>query len=73
LTLQTRTADDIGNIIFDQLRDKKPLDHFDQRRNAIMAVTKEDVQRLANRYLDVNNYIISVSGDLNENSLDMFK
>jgi predicted Zn-dependent peptidase len=38
-----------------------------------MAVTKEDVQRLANRYLDVNNYIISVSGDLNENSLDMFK
>lgn len=73
LTLQTRTADDIGNIIFDQLQDKKPLDHFDQRRNAIMAVTKEDVQRVANRYLDVNNYIISVSGDLNENSLDMFK
>ncbi|MDO9549194.1 MAG: insulinase family protein, partial [Candidatus Marinimicrobia bacterium] len=73
LTLQTRTADDIGGIIFNQLRDNKPLDHFDTRRDAIMAVTKEDVQRMANKYLDVNNYIISVSGDLDENSLDMFK
>jgi len=73
LTLQTRTADDIAGIIFNQLRNKKPLDHFDQRRGAIMAVTKEDVQRLANKYLDVNNYIISVSGDLDEGSLDMFK
>jgi len=73
LTLRTRTVDDIAGIIFNQLRDNQPLDHFDQRRNAIMAVTKEDVQRLANKYLDVNNYIISVSGDLDENSLDMFK
>jgi len=73
LTLQTRTADDIAGIIFNQLRDGKPLDHFDKRREAILAVTKEDVQRLANKYLDINNYIISISGDLDENSLDMFK
>ncbi|RKY60865.1 MAG: hypothetical protein DRP96_04825 [Candidatus Neomarinimicrobiota bacterium] len=73
LTLQTRTADDIGGVIFNQLRNNRPLDHFDKRRDAIMAVSKEDVQRMANKYLDVNNYIISVSGDLSENALDMFK
>lgn len=73
LTLQTRTTDDIAGIIFEELQDKKPLDHFDRRRDRIMSVTKEDVQRMANKYLDVNNYIISVSGDLDENSLDMFK
>lgn len=73
LTLQTRTADDIASIIFNQLRDHKPLDHFDRQRDAIMAVSKEDVQRTANKYLDINNYIISVSGDLDENALDLFK
>lgn len=73
LTLQTRTADDIAEIIFTQLRKNKPLDHFDRRRDAIMAVTKEDIRRLANKYLDVHNYIIAVSGDLDENALDMFK
>lgn len=73
LTLQTRTADDIGEVIFNELRDKQPLDHFDKRRDAIMAVSKEDVQRAAKKYLDVDNYIISVSGDLAEDALDMFK
>ena len=73
LTLQTRTTDDIAGIIFKELQDKKPLDYFDRRRDMIMSVTKKDVQRVANKYLDINNYIISVSGDLDENSLDMFK
>jgi predicted Zn-dependent peptidase len=73
LTLQTRTADDIANIIFDQWQDGKPLNHFDQRRDAIIAVTTEDVQRAAIKYLDINNYIISVSGNIAEDALDDFK
>ena len=73
LTLQTRTADDIAGVILKEIKDKKPLNHFDRRREAILAVSREDVQRLANKYLDVDNYIISVSGNLGDGSLDMFK
>lgn len=73
LTLQTRTPDDIAGVIFRQLQERKPLDHFDRRRDAILAVSREDVQRAAQKYLDTNNYIISVSGNLEAEVLDRFK
>lgn len=73
LSLQTRTTDDIAEVIFKQLQEGKPLDYFDQRRDAIMAVSREDVQQVAQKYLDTENYIISVSGNLEEGSLDRFK
>ena len=73
LSMYVRTPDDIGSIIYDQLKTGKPLDHFDRKREKIMAVTLEDVREAANRYLDTENYIIAVSGDLDENALDEFK
>ncbi|MCK4716565.1 MAG: insulinase family protein, partial [Candidatus Marinimicrobia bacterium] len=73
LPLATRTPDDIGHIVFNQLQKHRPLDYFDKKRERIMAVTLEDVQLMANKYLDVNNYIISVSGNLAEDALDEFK
>ncbi|MBU4445688.1 insulinase family protein [bacterium] len=73
LPLATRTPDDVGHIVFNQLQKHRPLDYFDKKRERIMAVTMEDVQRVANKYLDVNNYIIAVSGNLAEDALDEFK
>ena len=73
LPLSTRTADDIGVVIFRSLKAKRSLEYFDKRRERLMAVTKEDVQRAANKYLDTENYIIAVSGDIQEDALDEFK
>ncbi|MFH1851702.1 MAG: pitrilysin family protein [Candidatus Neomarinimicrobiota bacterium] len=73
LPLLISTADDIGATVFDAMTENKPLDYFDGRRERLIAVTKEDVQRVARQYLDVNNYIIGVSGDLAEDALDEFK
>ncbi|MBD3178466.1 MAG: hypothetical protein GF417_02120 [Candidatus Latescibacteria bacterium] len=73
LSLYVRTPDDAGSIIFDQLKTGKPLDHFDRKKDRIMAVTLDDIREVANRYLDTENYILAVSGDLDESLLDEFK
>jgi len=68
-----RTADDVGGLVYEMLAEGRPLDSFDQRKERIMAVTKEDIRRVAQKYLDTENYIISVSGNLPEDALDEFK
>jgi len=73
LTMNTRTLDDVGGLVFNMLSNKQPLDHFDKSRQRILAVTKEDIRRVARKYLDTNNYIIAVSGDIPDNALDEFK
>jgi len=73
LPLSTRTPDDVGHIVFSQLKKHRPLDYFDKKRERIMAVTMEDVQRMANKYFDTQNYIIAVSGNVSEDILDEFK
>jgi len=73
LSLYVRTPDDTGYIIYDQLKTGRPIDYFDRKRERIMAVTLDDVKAAANRYLDTENYIIGVSGDLDEDALDEFK
>mgnify|MGYP006278945913 CR=1 FL=1 len=73
LSLYVRTPDDAGMVIYDQLKTGKPMDWFDKRRERVMAVTLEDVKAAANRYLDTENYIIAVSGDLDEDALDEFE
>ncbi|MDD5766021.1 MAG: pitrilysin family protein [Candidatus Marinimicrobia bacterium] len=73
LSYQTRTADDQGGVIFDAVRNDRSLDYFDKKRDRILSVTKEDVQRAAMKFLDTNNYVIGVSGNLDEEALDEFK
>jgi len=73
LTLHVRTMDDIGSKIYSQLKYDRPLDYFDKRKDRIMSVTKADVQRVANQYLDVNNYILAVSGNMDPDVLNEFK
>ncbi len=73
LPMYITTPDDIGVTVYNALRQRKPLDHFDNRKERILAVTAEDVQRVANKYLDTENYIIGVSGNISEDVLDEFK
>jgi len=70
LALQVRTPDDIGGLVFNLIRNGQPLDDFDHSAEKIMAVSLEDVKRVANKYLDTENYIMSVSGNIEE---DFFK
>jgi len=73
LPLYISTPDDIGSVVFNALRYGRTFDYFDRRKDRLMAVTTADVQRAANKYLDINNYIIGVSGDMAEDALDEFK
>lgn len=73
LPLYISTPDDIGGVVFNALRNGRPFDYFDRRKDRLMAVTTADVQRAANKYLDINNYIIGVSGDMAIDALDKFK
>ncbi len=73
LTLHVRTMDDIGGKIYSQLKYDRPLDYFDKRKERILSVTKEDVKRVANQYLDTQNYILAVSGNMKPEVLNEFK
>lgn len=73
LSLYVRTPDDVGAVLYDLVENGKPLDDFDRRKERIMAVTLEDVRAAARKYLDTENYIIAVSGDLEEDALDEFR
>ena len=71
--IERAQAVQFGGVVFNALRYGRSFDYFDGRKDRLMAVTTADVQRAANKYLDINNYIIGVSGDMAEDALDEFK
>ncbi|MFP4547466.1 MAG: M16 family metallopeptidase [Fidelibacterota bacterium] len=73
LSFQLRTPDDIGAKVFEMLKNEQPLDHFDHAKERYMAVTAEDVKRVANKYLDPDHYILSVSGNITKEELKEFE
>lgn len=70
LPLFIETPDDIASRVFELLRDKESFEYFDKRADRILSVTKEDVMRIADKYLTLDNFIIVVDGPLQENSMD---
>ncbi|MBN2280168.1 MAG: insulinase family protein [Candidatus Marinimicrobia bacterium] len=72
LALNVRTSDDIGGLVYEMVRNDQPLDFFDQSAARYQAVTLEDVKRVANKYLDTENYIMSVSGNIPEDFFEGF-
>lgn len=72
LALQVRTMDDIGDLVFNMVKNKESLDTFDKSKDEIMAVSLEDVKRVANKYLDTENYIMSISGNIDQKFFDGF-
>lgn len=70
LPFYVETPDDVAGIVFDMLKDKQPLNYFDKKADRILAVTKDDVLRIARKYLTPDKFVIVVDGPIEENSLD---
>lgn len=70
LPFYVETPDDAAQIVFDMLKDKKPLDYFDKKAQRIQAVTKEDVIRLAKKYMTLDRFIIVVDGPIEQKDVD---
>ena len=70
LPFRVETPDDVAQIVFDLLREKKSFDYFDKKADRIKAVSKEDVMNAARKYLTLGEFVIVVDGPIEENSLD---
>jgi predicted Zn-dependent peptidase len=58
-----QTASDIASRLVDMELYGLPEDYFDHYRENIAAVTKDDVTRMANKYLDPDRVLIVVVGN----------
>jgi zinc protease len=58
-----QTASDIASRLVDMELYDLPEDYFDHYRENIAAVSKEDVERVANKYLDPDRVLIVVVGN----------
>jgi len=70
LPFYVETPDDAAQIAFDAMKEKEPFDHFDHKAERILKITKDDIMRIAKKYLTIDNFIIVVDGPIEENSLD---
>lgn len=70
LPFYVETPDDVAQIMFDAIKEKKPFDYFDKKGDRILKVTKEDVMRVAKKYFTLDSFYIVVDGPMEENSLD---
>ncbi len=73
LPMVVETVDGIASIVRDQVYYHLLMDDFDTYPERLAKVTKEDVQRVAQKYLDTKNLVITVAGPVDENVLDEFK
>lgn len=70
LPLMIETPDDVASITWDLILDKRPLDSFDKKGQRILAITKDDVLRVAKKYFTLDKFILVVDGPIEEHSLD---
>jgi zinc protease len=70
LPFYVETPDDAAQIAFNAMKEKEPFDHFDHKAERILKITKDDIMRIAKKYLTIDNFIIVVDGPIEENSLD---
>lgn len=70
LPFHVETPDDVAQIVFNSIKENKPFNHFDKKADRIKAVTKNDVMRVAKKYLTTDRYMIVVDGPIEKNSLD---
>jgi zinc protease len=70
LPLIIETPDDVAGVVYDMMKDKKSFDFFDKKADRILAVTKDDVIRVAKKYFTLDKFIIVVDGPIEEKSLD---
>jgi zinc protease len=64
------TPDDIASRTFEMLNQKQQLDFFDKKADRLLAVTKDDVLRVASKYFTLDRFVASIDGPIEEHSLD---
>ena len=72
LPMVIETPLDVDGLFTEIIRTKAPLTSFDNYFQDLLAVDKNKVNELCRQYLDTENYVIVVAGDVAENILDEF-
>lgn len=66
------TPDDVAQRVFDMIKENKPFNYFDRKAQRILAVTKDDVIRVAKKYFTLDQFYIVVDGPLKADELNGF-
>lgn len=66
------TPDDVAQRVFDMIKENKPFNYFDRKAQRILAVTKDDVIRIAKKYFTLDQFYIVVDGPLKADELNGF-
>ena len=67
------TPGDILNLVTDMVKYGQPLTYFDTYYDRIMGLTVPQIDQLAKQYINTQNYVLTVAGDVPANILDEFK
>ena len=73
LPMLVETPGDILNLVTDMVKYGQPLTYFDTYYDRIMGLTVPQIDRLAKQYINTQNYVLTVAGDVPANILDEFK
>ncbi|MBP1655676.1 MAG: putative Zn-dependent protease, involved in pqq synthesis (ppqF) [Bacteroidetes bacterium] len=73
LPMIIETPDDVATQVFTMLREKQPLDHFDKKAERLLAISADELMRIADKYLTPENFVIVVDGPVEQSTLDRIK
>lgn len=72
LPFLVETPEDVAQRVFDMIKEKKPFNYFDKKAERILAVTKDDVLRIAKKYFTLDQFYIVIDGPLKADELNGF-
>ncbi len=73
LPMVIETPLDLDGLFTETIRTNSPLNSFDTYLERLLKIDKATVNALCRKYLNTENYVIVVAGDVEENLLDEFK
>jgi zinc protease len=73
LPLYTETPYDVASIVAESIIYKLPLDNFDTKYDRIKSITKDDIIKVAEKYLTLDKYIIVVDGPITDEDINKLK
>lgn len=71
MPLYAETPEDIASIVARSVIDKVSLEEFDKKYDRIMSITKEDVLKVAKKYLTTDRFIIVIDGPIPEEKVSL--
>lgn len=69
LPLYAETPLDVASVVARSLIEKVPLEEFDKKYEKILKVSKEDVMKVARKYLTLDKFIVVVDGPITQEKL----